>query len=73
MRKTVYCAQGFWRRAGGIVGGHTYKSCREDRARTWGARWGRHADGAIVYQMEVEPDAELKGEVIVLARYGCAP
>jgi hypothetical protein len=71
--RTVYCAQGFWRRDGSLLPGYLYRSCREDRARARGQTFARYADGAVVYQVEVEPETDLPGDVVILERHGCAP
>lgn len=70
MRKTVYCAQAFWRRDGQWLPGCPYHTHREDRARERGARFARSAHSVVVYRIEADPAAETFGEPVVLERFG---
>lgn len=72
-RKTIYCAQAFWRRGGRLVGGEVRQFLNEDRARQGGEILLTGADGVAVFSMEGHPDEDLWEEPRLIEVMGDAP
>lgn len=72
-RKTIYCAQAFWRREGRLVGGEVRQFLNEDRARQGGEILLTGADGVAVFSMEGHPDEDLWEEPRLIEVMGDAP
>lgn len=72
-RKTIYCAQAFWRRDGRLVGGEVRQFLNEDRARQGGEILLTGADGVAVFSMEGHPDEDLWEEPRLIEVMGDAP
>lgn len=72
-RKTIYCAQAFWRRGGRLVGGEVCQFLNEERARAGADILLTGADGVAVFSLEGHPDEDLWGEPCLIAVMGDAP
>lgn len=72
-RKTIYCAQAFWRRDGRLVGGEVRQFLNEERARLGGEILLTGADGVAVFSMEGHPDEDLWEEPTLIDLMGDAP
>lgn len=72
-RKTIYCAQAFWRRGGRLVGGEVRQFLNEDRARAGAAILLTGADGVAVFSLEGHPDENLWDEPRMIALVGDVP
>lgn len=72
-RKTIYCAQAFWRRDGRLVGGEVRQFLNEERARQGGEMLLTGADGVAVFSMEGHPDEDLWEEPVLIEVLGDAP
>lgn len=72
-RKTIYCAQAFWRREGRLVGGEVRQFLNEDRARQGGEILLTGADGVAVFSMEGHPDEDFWEEPRLIEVMGDAP
>lgn len=72
-RKTIYCAQAFWRRNGRLMGGEVRQFLSEERARQGGEILLTGADGVAVFSMEGHPDEDLWEEPRLIAVMGDAP
>jgi len=72
-RKTIYCAQAFWRREGRLVGGEVRQFLNEERARQGGEILLTGADGVAVFSMEGHPDEDLWEEPRLIEVIGDAP
>ncbi|PZT99868.1 MAG: hypothetical protein DI624_04130 [Brevundimonas sp.] len=72
-RKTIYCAQAFWRRDGRLIGGEVRQFLNEERARQGGEILLTGADGVAVFSMEGHPDVDLWEEPRVIEIMGDAP
>lgn len=72
-RKTIYCAQAFWRRDGRLVGGEVRQFLNEERARLGGEILLTGADGVAVFSMEGHPDEDLWEEPTLIDVMGDAP
>lgn len=72
-RKTIYCAQAFWRRDGCLVGGEVRQFLNEDRARQGGEILLTGADGVAVFSMEGYPDEDFWEEPRLIEVMGDAP
>lgn len=72
-RKTIYCAQAFWRRGGRLVGGEVRQFLNEDRARAGADILLTGADGVAVFSLEGHPDEDLWEEPRLIDVMGDAP
>ena len=72
-RKTIYCAQAFWRRNGRLVGGEVRQFLNEDRARAGAEILLTGADGVAVFSLEGHPDEDLWDEPRLIERWGVVP
>lgn len=72
-RKTIYCAQAFWRRGGQLVGGEVRQFLNEDRARAGADILLTGADGVAVFSLEGHPDENLWDEPRMIAAWGDTP
>lgn len=72
-RKTIYCAQAFWRRNGLLIGGEVRQFLNEDRARQGGEILLTGADGVAVFSMEGHPDEDLWEEPVIIQTFGQVP
>lgn len=72
-RKTIYCAQAFWRRSGRLVGGEVRQFLNEERARAGAEILLTGADGVAVFSLEGHPDEDLWDDLNVIAVMGDAP
>ena len=72
-RKTIYCAQAFWRRGGRLVGGEIRQFLDEDRAMAGGEILLTGADGVAVFSLEGHPDEDLWDEPRLIALLGDVP
>ena len=72
-RKTIYCAQAFWRRGGRLVGGEVRQFLNEERAMAGGEILLTGADGVAVFSLEGHPDEDLWDEPRMIALLGDTP
>lgn len=72
-RKTIYCAQAFWRRGGRLVGGEVRQFLNEERAMVGGEILLTGADGVAVFSLEGHPDEDLWDEPRMIALLGDTP
>lgn len=72
-RKTIYCAQAFWRRDGRLIGGEVRQFLSKERARQGGEILLTGADGVAVFSMEGHPDEDLWEEPKLIEVMGDAP
>lgn len=72
-RKTIYCAQAFWRRGGRLVGGEVRQFLNEDRALAGADILLTGADGVAVFSLEGHPDEDLWEEPRLIEVMGDAP
>lgn len=72
-RKTIYCAQAFWRRRGRLVGGEVRQFLNAERAMVGGEILLTGADGVAVFSLEGHPDEDLWDEPKLIALLGDAP
>lgn len=72
-RKTIYCAQAFWRRGGRLVGGEVHRFTNRERAESGGEILLTGADGVAVFSVEGHPDEDLWDEPVLLGLWGDAP
>jgi len=72
-RKTIYCAQPFWRRSGRLVSGEVRQFLNEERAMAGGEILLTGADGVAVFSLEGHPDEDLWDEPRMIALLGDAP
>lgn len=72
-RKTIYCAQAFWRREGRLVGGEVRQFLNEDRALAGADILLTGADGVAVFSLEGHPDENLWGEPRMISVLGDVP
>jgi hypothetical protein len=72
-RKTIYCAQAFWRRGGRLQGGQIHQFLNAERAMEGGEILAAGADGAAVFSLTGEPDVDYWDEPVLLATFGNAP
>lgn len=72
-RKTIYCAQAFWRREGRLVGGEVRQFLNEDRALAGADILLTGADGVAVFSLEGHPDENLWDEPHMIAVLGDVP
>lgn len=72
-RKTIYCAQAFWRRAGRLAGGEVRYFTSEERARSGADILLTGADGVAVFSLEGHPDEDLWDEPKMIALMGDVP
>lgn len=72
-RKTIYCAQAFWRRGGRLFGGEVRQFLNEQRAMVGGEILLTGADGVAVFSLEGHPDEDLWDEPRMIALLGDTP
>ena len=72
-RKTIYCAQAFWRREGRLIGGEVRQFLNEERARQGADILLTGADGVAVFSLEGHPDEDLWDEPKMIVLLGDAP
>lgn len=72
-RKTIYCAQAFWRREGGLVAGEVRQFLNEDRARQGGEILLSGADGVAVFSVEGHPDEDFWDDPVLILLLGDTP
>lgn len=72
-RKTIYCAQPFWRRQGRLEAGVVHEFHTSDRAMTGGEILAGSADGVAVFSLTGEPDVDYWDEPVMIAVFGDAP
>ena len=72
-RKTIYCAQAFWRRDGRLVGGEVRQFLNEERARQGGEILLTGADGVAVFSLEGHPDEDLWDDPRLIEVMGAVP
>ena len=72
-RKTIYCAQAFWRRGGRLVGGEVRQFLNEERARQGGEILLTGADGVAVFSLEGYPDVDLWDDPQLIEALGDVP
>lgn len=72
-RKTIYCAQPFWRRQGRLEAGPAHQFLTEERAMIGGEILAGSADGAAVFSLTGEPDVDFWDEPVIIATFGDAP
>ena len=72
-RKTIYCAQPFWRRGGRLVGGEVRQFLNDERAMAGGEILLTGADGVAVFSLEGHPDEDLWDEPQMIALLGDTP
>ena len=69
----MYCAQAFRRQGRGLEKARLCIFPDAERALLEGGRMRRRAPGVIVYEIVIDPEAELIGEPRALARFGDVP
>ena len=72
-RKTIYCAQAFWRPRGRLEGGQVHQFLDEGRALEGGEILAKSAPGAAVFSLTGEPDVDYWEEPKLLATWGDVP
>jgi hypothetical protein len=72
-RKTIYCAQAFWRRRGQLVGGEVYRFHTEERARRGAAALLTGNQGVAVYSVSGHPDEDLWNDPVMIETFGDVP
>lgn len=72
-RKTIYCAQAFWRRDRQLAGGEVYQFITKDRALKGGAILAGSADGVAVFSLTGEADVDFWDEPVLIATFGDTP
>lgn len=72
-RKTIYCAQAFWRRGGRLIGGEVHRFVSCERAESGGDILLTGADGVAVFSVEGHPDEDLWGEPVLISQRGDTP
>ena len=72
-KKTIYCAQAFWRREGRLEAGTVHEFHTQERAVTGGEILAGSADGAAVFSLTGEPDVDFWDEPVLIATFGDAP
>ncbi|RZJ46498.1 MAG: hypothetical protein EON87_04425 [Brevundimonas sp.] len=72
-RKTIYCAQPFWLRAGRLAGGEVHQFLNEERAREGAEVLMTGADGVAVFSVEGHPDEDLWEGPRMIVSYGAVP
>lgn len=72
-RKTIYCAQGFWRRGSRLVGGEVRQFLNEERARLGAEALRTGCDGVAVFSVEGHPDEDLWEEPRLIEIFGHVP
>lgn len=73
MRKTIYCAQGFWERGGRLVGGEVYQFSTEERARLGADALMTGCDGVAVFSLEGHPDTDVWEDPVMIDCVGAVP
>jgi hypothetical protein len=72
-RKTIYCAQAFWRRDGRLTGGVVHQFHTEERARAGGEILAGSADGVAVFRLTGEADVDFWDEPVLIVTFGATP
>ncbi len=72
-RKTIYCAQAFWRRGGRLVSGEVRQFLNEARAMAGAEIMLTGADGVAVFSLEGHPDEDLWDDPKMVAILGEIP
>lgn len=72
-RKTIYCAQPFWRRASRWAAGEVRQFLNEERAMAGAKIMLSGADGVAVFSLEGHPDEDLWDDPKMIAILGEAP
>lgn len=72
-RKTIYCAQPFWRRQGRLEAGTVHEFHTEERAMRGGEILARGANGAAVFSLTGDTDVDFWDEPVLIATFGDAP
>ena len=72
-RKTIYCAQGFWRVRGRLERGQVHQFLDEARALEGGEIIAKSAPGVAVFSLTGEPDVDYWEEPKLLATWGDVP
>jgi len=72
-RKTIYCAQAFWRRGDRLIGGEVHRFVSRERAESGGEILLTGADGVAVFSVEGHPDEDLWDEPKLISRRGQTP
>jgi len=73
MRKTIYCAQAFWRRGGRLIGGEVYRFHTEERARRGAAALLTGNQGVAIFAVTGHPDEDLWNDPVMVATFGDVP
>lgn len=72
-RKTIYCAQAFWRRGGCPQGGEVHQFLNRERAVEGGQALFTGANGVAVFSVVGYPDIDLWEEPRMLEVFGDVP
>ena len=72
-RKTIYCAQAFWQRGGGLTGGEVHQFLNRERAIEGGQALFTGAHGVAVFSVVGYPDIDLWEEPRMVEVYGDVP
>lgn len=72
-RKTIYCAQAFWHRGGGLTGGEVHQFLNRERAIEGGQALFTGAHGVAVFSIVGYPDIDLWEEPRMVEAYGDVP
>lgn len=71
--KTIYCAQGFWRRMGKLCGGQVHHFSTEERAVAGGDALFTGAHGVAVFSVTGYPDIDLWDDPVMIVALGDVP
>ncbi|WP_341020946.1 hypothetical protein [Brevundimonas diminuta] len=72
-RKTIYCAQAFWRRQGRLWGGQVHQFLNRDRAIEGGQALFNGAYGVAVFSVVGYPDTDFWGDPLMIEVFGEVP
>ena len=72
-RKTIYCAQAFWPRGRGLVGGEVYRFHTEERARRGVDALLTGNAGVALFSVSGHPDEDLWNEPVMIETFGLVP
>lgn len=72
-RKTIYCAQAFWHRRGGLRGGEVHQFLNRERAVEGGQALFTGAHGVAVFTVVGYPDIDLWEEPRMIEAFGEVP
>lgn len=72
-RKTIYCAQQFWRRSEKLEGGVVHQFTSAERAVEGAIILAGGADGVAVYSLTGEPDVDYWDEPTMIMTFGDLP